>query len=77
MEETEREDESERYTNIKSNWTMLNESTQNGQSTGKYISDYLWVEWGVKRGWEITDETQGRFSIKVIRTTGKQQSEQD
>jgi len=47
MEETEREDESERYTNIKSNWTMLNESTQNGQSTGKYISDYLWVEWGV------------------------------
>lgn len=32
---------------------------------------------GVKRGWEITDETQGRFSIKVKRTTGKQQSEQE
>jgi hypothetical protein len=31
----------------------------------------------VKKGWEITDETQGRFSIKIIRTTGKQQSEQE
>jgi hypothetical protein len=31
----------------------------------------------VKKGWEITDETQVRFSIKVIRTTGKQQSEQE
>jgi hypothetical protein len=31
----------------------------------------------VKKGWEITDEIQGRFPIKVIRRTGTQRSEQE
>lgn len=31
----------------------------------------------MKKRWEITDETQARFSIKVIRKTGTQQSEQE
>lgn len=31
----------------------------------------------MKKRWEITDETQARFSIKVIRKTGTQQREQE
>jgi hypothetical protein len=51
---------------------MFNESTQyEGRSIGKYVRSDLSVEAvmrGVKKGWEIMDDIQGRFCNRGIRT---------
>jgi hypothetical protein len=57
---------------------MFNGSTRyEGRSIGKYVCNDLSVEavmWGVKKGWEIMDDIQGRFcnrGIRSLRNTAK------